>query len=428
MNWVAGIVCLLLVARWAAQLWLAWLNERHVLRHANAVPEPFRHAVDPATYARSVQYTLAKGRLNRLEQTCGTMVLLTLLFSGLLPWAFDGFRESFGSSVWALAAFLFGVGLALAVTDWPFDWYGQFHLEERFGFNTSTPWLWWMDRLKGLLLTTALAYPLLVLILKLVEWTGPRWWLWAWGTVAVFQLIVTLLAPVLILPWFNKFTPLPEGNLRETLLALARKTGFQTRGIEVMDGSRRSRHSNAFFTGFGHFRKIVLFDTLLQQLDEAELAAVLAHEIGHFKKHHIPKMLVWSLAGSLAGFYLLGLLAKQSWFYRSFGFFPGETAMALVLFGLLAGTVTFWLTPLAALWSRRFEYQADAYAAGVIGDAVPLIRALRQLNEKNLGNLTPHPFYSGFYYSHPTLPEREKALRTSAISPRRVDGPDVSAA
>jgi STE24 endopeptidase len=221
---------------------------------------------------------------------------------------------------------------------------------------------------------------------------------------------MSVLAPVLILPLFNKFTPLPEGGLRERLLDLARRTQFRAQSIQLMDGSKRSRHSNAFFTGFGRFRKIVLFDTLVQQLTGPELEAVLAHEIGHFKKKHIPKMLVFSAVSSLAGFYLISVLARQEWFYRAFGFEPGNVAPALLLFGLLAGTVTFWFSPLIHWWSRRYEYQADAFATRVMSGTQSLIGALRKLNEKNLNNLTPHPFYSGFYYSHPTLLEREQAL------------------
>src|SRR5207249_5440040 len=195
--------------------------------------------------------------------------------------------------------------------------------------------------------------------------------LWAWASVFGFQLLMIVLAPGLILPLFNKLTPLPEGSLRERLLSLGKRTGFTARTIQVMDGSKRSRHSNAFFTGFGRFRKIVLFDTLLVQLAEAELEAVLAHEIGHFKMKHIPKMLLMSALGSLAGFYGVSFLASQNWFYRAFGFAPGTIAPALLLFGLLAGVVTFWLSPLVHWWSRHYEYQADAFAAEVINDPGP---------------------------------------------------------
>jgi STE24 endopeptidase len=288
----------------------------------------------------------------------------------------------------------------------------QFKIEQRFGFNASTPKLWWIDRLKALLLALAFGGPLQVLILKIVAWAGAAWWLWAWGALLAFQFIMLILAPVIILPLFNQFAPLPEGSLRDRLLALARRAGFFARSIQVMDGSKRSRHSNAFFTGFGRFRKIVVLDTLLQQLAEAELEAVLAHEIGHYKKRHIPKMLLGSAVSSLAGFWLLSFLAQQDWFYRAFGFAPGNIAPALLLFALLAGLPAFWFSPIAHWWSRRCEYQADAFASQTLNQPQSLISALRKLNEKNLANLTPHPLYAAFYYSHPTLLQRERALLT----------------
>lgn len=410
MTFVGVIVLALIAAKWAAQIWLERLNLRHVKAHAGHVPEAFRGIVDEGTYKKSVEYTLAKGRLEQIELMYHTVVLLIVLFSGVLPWGFKVVGQHLGGSAWAMAAFLFITGLALSLPNLPLEWYSQFRLEQRFGFNTTTQKLWWLDRLKGLLLGAVLGYPLLVLILKLVEWSGPWWWLWAWGALLGFQLLMMVLAPVLILPLFNKFAPLPEGSLRERLLNLARRTAFRAQSIQIMDGSKRSRHSNAFFTGFGGFRKIVLFDTLVEQLAEPELEAVLAHEIGHFKKKHIPKTLVMSAIGSLAGFYLISLLAQQAWFYRSFGFEPGSIAPGLLLFGLLSGVVTFWFSPVTHWWSRRYEYQADAFAAQVMSEARSLVGALRKLNEKNLSNLTPHPVYSGFYYSHPTLLEREKAL------------------
>jgi STE24 endopeptidase len=309
-----------------------------------------------------------------------------------------------------MAGFLFAAGLAFSITNLPIEWYEQFRLEERFHFNTTTQTLWWTDRLKGLLLAILLGYPVLVVVLAVVAWAGASWWLWAWACVMVFQLVMLVLAPVVILPLFNTLTPLAPGALRDRLLALADRTGFRVQSLQLMDGSRRSRHSNAFFTGLGRFRKIVLFDTLVQQLADAELEAVLAHEIGHFKLRHIPRMLLWSAAASLAGFYVLAILASHEWFYRSFGFAPGQVAPALLLFGLLSGTVTFWLQPIVHWWSRRHEYQADAFAAGATDGPTPLVGALRKLTEKNLANLTPHPIYSAFYYSHPTLLEREAAL------------------
>lgn len=404
----------MILARLAVELWLSSLNRRHVLAHASEVPPAFREFIDPAVYHRSIAYTLARERFGSVEAVYSTAVLLAVLFGGMLPRALQLFSRGLGESSWAMAAFLFVVGLALSLLALPFAWVSQFRLEQKFGFNTTTPRIWWSDRLKVLLLSLALGYPLLTLILKMAAWTGAWWWLWDWSAVVAFQLLVSVLAPVLILPWFNRLTPLPEGSLRQALLELARRTQFHAAGIQLMDGSKRSRHSNAFFTGFGRFRKIVLFDTLVEQLSEPELEAVVAHEIGHYKRRHIPQMLVFSALSLLAGFYLLSRLARQEWFYRAFGFGPGNLAPALLLFGLLAGTVGFWISPLVHWWSRQCEYQADAFAARTMGQTQSLIGALRKLNGKNLSNLVPHPFYSRFYYSHPTLLERERALKESA--------------
>ncbi|HEU5124015.1 MAG TPA: M48 family metallopeptidase [Verrucomicrobiae bacterium] len=408
---IAALVAVVLILlRLMTEQWLAWLNRQHVRQHAAAVPDAFRGIIDEETYNKSVRYTLAKSRFGQVEEVYGTIVLLIVLFSGVLPWTFQFFQQTFGQSAWAMAAFLFSVMIALSLPGMPFDWYSQFRLEQRFGFNTTTQKTWWLDRLKGLVLGIVLGVPLLALILKMVDWTGAWWWLWAWGALFAFQMLMLVLAPVLILPLFNKFTPLPEGGLRDRLLNLARRTEFRAQSIQVMDGSKRSRHSNAFFTGFGGFRKIVLFDTLIQQLSEPELEAVLAHEIGHYKKKHIPKMLVFSAVSSLIGFYVVAVLARQDWFYRAFGFEPGNIALALLLFALLSGLITFWFSPLAHWWSRKHEYEADAFAAKVMNEPRSLIGALRKLNEKNLSNLTSHPLYSGFYYSHPAMLEREQAL------------------
>jgi STE24 endopeptidase len=413
MTWFAILILVLILLKWVVQLGLEQLNRRNVVLYAHAVPDSLRAIMDEPTYRRSVDYTLAKSRLHHVELTYHTGLLLAILFTGVLAWAFEGFGHRFGESVWPMAGFLLLVAVVLAVAGLPLDWYAQFRLEERFGFNTTTQKLWWLDRLKGLLLSALLGYPLLCLILTLARRSGAAWWIWAWAALLVFQLLMTVLAPVLILPLFNKFTPLPEGGLRDRLLALAGRTQFRAQSVQVMDGSKRSRHSNAFFTGFGKFRKIVLFDTLIQQLGEGELEAVLAHEIGHYKKRHIPKMLAASSAASFAGFYLLSYVARQPWFFHSFGFQPGSLAPALLLFGMLSGVLTFWLSPLAHAWSRRYEYQADAFAAQVLNGPPALISALRKLNEKNLSNLTPHPLYSGFYYSHPTMLERERALENA---------------
>jgi len=405
----------LLISRWLAETALGFLNQREVQAHADEVPAPFRETVTPETYRNTVAYSLAKLRFGRWEDGWSTVVTLAALFSGLLPQSLDWTQEKLGESAWANAAWLFGVGVLLSLPGFPFDWWGQFRLEERFGFNTTTQRLWWFDRLKGLLLAALLGYPLLVLVVKLFGWMGDRWWLWAWAVMMGFQLVMMVLAPIFILPLFNKLTPLTDGTLRDRLLALGERTGFSAKTILVMDGSKRSRHSNAFFTGFGRFRKIVLFDTLISQLSEPELEAVLAHEVGHYKRGHIPKMLLWSAASSLAGFAVIGWLARSSWFTEGFGFAAdGGVAPTLLLFALLSGSVTFWLSPLANFWSRKHEFEADAYAANAVGTSAPLIGALRKLTEKNLSNLTPHPWFSAWHYSHPTLLERETAMKPAA--------------
>src|SRR5215472_11102408 len=420
MSLFAIIALTLILARAIAELWLSRLNQRYVRAHANEVPPAFREMVDEPTYHRSVDYTLAKSRFGEIVTLFDAALLIILLFSGVLPWAFGKLSAAFGSSVWVMAGFLFATGVALSIVSLPFAWYAQFKLEDRFGFNTTTVKTWVFDRLKGLLLAVLLGFPLLALVLKLIERTGPNWWICAAVLVITFQLLLMLIAPAVIMPLFNKFTPLPDGSFRERLFALARRSDFPTRSIEVMDGSKRSRHSNAFFTGIGRFRKIVLFDTLVAQLAEPELESVLAHEIGHYKKRHIVKLLGVSIAGVFIGFAVVAWLARQQWFYDAFGFdynagfAAANVVPAMLLFVLVAGTISFWFLPLIHLWSRRFEYEADAFARATMGDAQPLVQALRKLTQKNLSNLTPHPLYSGFYYSHPTLVERERALRTTA--------------
>ena len=410
-----AIVIALIAAKLLGQLWLEHLNRMEIRRNSARIPAPFVGVLDESTYAKAVAYSLAKADLGKKQLVFDSVILGLVLLSGVLPSLYHVFNIQFGTSLFSEAAFLFVVGILLALPSLPWDWYEQFRLEERFGFNTSTQITWWSDRAKGLILSIILGYPLLLLLLKLFDWMGEWWWIWGWGAMLGFQLLMLVLAPILIMPLFNKFTPLPEGSLRDRLLRLGERTGFHSKTIQVMDGSKRSRHSNAFFTGFGNFRKIVLFDTLVQQLGEMELEAVLAHEIGHYKKKHIPKMLAGSALGLLVGFFAVAQLARQPWFYNAFGFEPGSIVPALLLFSLLSGLVTFWFTPLFNVLSRKFEYEADAYAARTMSAPEPLISALRKLNEKNLSNLTPHPLYSGFYYSHPTLLEREQALRAVPV-------------
>src|SRR5438876_3454091 len=359
----------LVLARAIAELCLSRVNQSYVRANADEVPSPFRGMIDKGTYRRSDDYTLAKNRFGDFITLFDAVLIIAVLFSGILPWAFGKFSGAFGTSVLAMTGFLFATGFAFSIISLPFAWYAQFKLEDRFGFNTTTVKTWVLDRLKGFLLAMLLGFPLLALVLKLIEWAGPNWWIWAAAVVIAFQLLLLLIAPAVIMPLFNKFTPLPEGStLRERLFALARRADFPTRSIEVMDGSKRSHHSNAFFTGFGRFRKIVLFDTLVAQLAEPELESVLAHEIGHYKKRHVVKLLGVSIAGVFVAFAAIAWLARQQWFYHAFGFehqtgfAAANTVPALLLFGLLAGTIIFWLGPFINGWSRRFEYEADAFA------------------------------------------------------------------
>lgn len=410
-TWLWQVVAVLMALRLAAQLVLDILNRGAVRAAAGAVPEAFRETVDAETYAKGVAYTLAKIRLGMIETVYDALILAVVIFGGLLPVMWGGLTGVLGDGIWGGALSLFLVVTALGLPGLPFEWYYQFRLEERFGFNKSSLGLWLMDKVKGLLVGMVLSVPLLAAVLWIVELT-PLWWVWAFVLFFVFQMVMIVVYPMFIMPLFNKFEPMAEGSLRERLMALGARTGFTAKTILVMDGSRRSAHSNAFFTGFGRFRRIVLYDTLVEQLGERELEAVLAHEIGHYKLGHIPRLMAFSGLSLLVSFWVLGWLAQQQWFAVGFGF-EADAGMGpvLLLFGVLSGLLTFWSTPLTNVLSRRHEYQADAFArAAMGGDGAPLVNALRRLSEKNLSNLTPHGLYSAFYYSHPTLLERERAL------------------
>ncbi|HTB79828.1 MAG TPA: M48 family metallopeptidase [Opitutaceae bacterium] len=402
------ITAVLIVLRLLAELWLNALNRREVQRHAGVAPAAVAAIMDEPTYAKAVAYTLAKNRFAQLELVFEAGVLALAVFSGALPWLFAHVAGS--GRAWQGALFLLLAGVLLSLPGLPLEWWTQFRLEEKFGFNKSTPRLWIADKLKGLALAFVIGFPLLWALLALVHAAGGAWWLWGWGLLFAFQLLMMVLYPKLILPFFNKLTPLPDDHLRARLMALAERTGFRAQTIEVIDGSKRSAHSNAFFTGFGRFRRIVLFDTLIAQLAPDELEAVLAHEIGHYRLGHIPRMLAVSAALQLGGFAALAWLARSPWFVTAFGFPMGGLAPAFLLFGLLGGLVMFWFSPIGNFFSRKHEYAADAFACAALGAPAPMVGALRKLAQKNLSNLTPHPFFSGFYYSHPTLVEREQAL------------------
>ncbi len=405
------IVISLIVLQAVFTEWLDRLNRRHVSANRNTVPSPFKEWVEPDNYIKSVDYTLAKSTFGSKEHIFDVCVLIVVLASGILPLLYAFFREMMGSSVWASSATLVFVGMILGLPSIPWEWAAQFRLEEKFGFNKSTLKLWITDKIKGSLLGIVIGVPLVSAILYFFQWLPQTWWLWAAGTLFAFQLLMLVLYPMLIVPLFNKLSPLPEGELRNRLLALGDKAGFRAQTIQVIDGSKRSTHSNAYFTGFGKFRRIVIYDTLIEQLSIDELEAVLAHEIGHYKCGHIPKMIALSLFSVFGGFFAMHYLVQQKWFFESFGFPPQpDMAVALLLFGLFSGLVTFWFSPLMHRLSRKHEYEADAFAKNAVGSAAPMKAALRKLHQKNLSNLTPHPYYSGFYYSHPTLLEREAAL------------------
>ena len=411
MEWVFPAAVALLLLKLAAELWLAALNRAEVRRHAGRAPEAVAAIMDEPTYQKSVAYTLAKNRFGVVEGVADTAVLIAVLVSGALPWLFARVT-AWGAegAAWPGALAILLAGLALSVPGLPFDGWAQFRLEGKFGFNKSTPGLWVADKIKGAALALALGFPLLWALLSLVGWLGATWWLWGFALLFSFQLLMLVLYPKLILPLFNKLSPLPEGDLRSRLMALAERTGFAARTIEVMDGSKRSGHSNAFFTGFGRFRRIVLFDTLIAQLTPEELEAVLAHEIGHYRRGHIPKMIALSAVTQLASLWAVAALAGSAWFNPAFGFRAGDTAAAFLLAGLLGGAATFWLSPLTNRLSRKHEYEADAFARDALGGPLAMVGALRKLAQKNLSNLTPHAWFSGFYYSHPTMVEREVAL------------------
>ena len=400
----------LIVARLAAQLGLSALNRREVLRHADRAPAAVAAMVDAETYRRSVAYTLAKNRFGALALIFDAGVLALLLASGVLPWMFAHIGVLAPAAKWDDALFILAAALLAGLPGLPFEWWETFRLEARFGFNKMTPGLWVADRIKGAVLLVVIGFPLLWGLLALVGWAGSRWWLWGFGLLFGFQLLMLVLYPRLILPLFNKLTPLPGGPLRERLFALAERTGFRASTIEVMDGSKRSGHANAFFTGFGRFRRIVLLDTLINQLDDEETEAVLAHEVGHYRRGHVPKMLATSAALQFAGFFAVAWLAQSDWFNPGFGFPAGELAPAFLLFGLTSGLAMFWFAPIGNRVSRKHEFEADAFAREAMGGPGPLVSALRKLAGKSLVNLTPHPLFSAVYYSHPALVERERVL------------------
>jgi STE24 endopeptidase len=391
-------------------VFLTLLNLRHARRHAGAVPAAFAGAVDGETYARSVSYTLARGRLGLLAGAVSSAALLAAVLTGFLGIVDAGIR------LLPVHRYLQGILFiaCLSLLSWliglPFSLASTFSVEARFGFNRVTPRLFVVDALKGLAVSAVIAVPVLLGLFWFMDAAGGLWWVWAFAAMSAFQIVMSALYPVAIAPLFNRFTPLAEGPLREAILGLAASLGFRAKGVFVMDGSRRSRHSNAYFTGLGRAKRIVLFDTLIGSADQGEILSVLSHEIGHARRHHLRKGLAVSLALSLAGFWIAGLLLRWPPLFEAFGFRQASPHALLVLLAFCAGPFTFFLTPLFSMWSRRHEYEADRFAVDAMGSAAGMKSALLRLSRENLSNLAPHPLYSFFHYSHPTLAERIVAL------------------
>ena len=405
-----------LVVSLLVKFWLATRQMRHVAAHRDAVPAPFAGTITLAAHQKAADYTLAKGRFGLLTTAFGTAVLLGWTLLGGLDALNAGVRDAvqprlggMGYQLALLAAFAVVGG----VLDLPLELYSTFRIEQRFGFNRMTWKLWLIDLAKGVLVGVLIGLPIAALILWIMGATGTLWWLWAWGAWMGFNLLMLVLYPTVIAPLFNKFEPLADESLKARVQALMARCGFAAKGLFVMDGSKRSAHANAYFTGFGVAKRVVFFDTLLGKLSPGEVEAVLAHELGHFKHRHVTQRIAAMFALSLAGFALLGWLCTQPWFYAGLGVAPSmgapNHAIALLLFLMVTPVFGFFVSPLFAQLSRRHEFQADAYACRQANGA-DLAAALLKLHEDNASTLTPDPMYVRFYYSHPPASERLAAL------------------
>ena len=417
---VVALFLTLFLLEFLVEFALNELNLSHVRQESvrRAGPGPFDGWATPEVYRGSVVYTLAKGTFQRWESIYDGLVVLWVLFGGALPYL-DRLTQTAGGffSPGAHATgifFCFGVAAIFSVLGLPGELYVTFVIEERFGFNKTTLRLFFTDKLKALMLGFVIGIPFLFGLLWLMDRAGAYWWLWAFLFIFAFQFLMVIVYPTLIAPLFNKFEPLPEGEIRQRIFALAGELGFKAGGIYTMDGSRRSAHSNAYFTGLGKAKRIVLFDTLLKQLTIEQGLAVLAHEMGHYKMRHIRRMMIVRGVLLLAGLYILSLLLNYAPLFRAFGLAEPSYHGALVLFSLVSGPATFYLRPLMNFLSRRHEYEADLFAVRTLKDAKPMEGALIQLAVENLANLAPHPWYSAYHYSHPTPVERIQAIREAA--------------
>jgi STE24 endopeptidase len=405
-----------LVASLLTRVWLISRQIRHVAQHRNAVPAAFAATVTLEAHQRAADYTLARQRFELLTGAWGAAVLLgwTLLggLDALNLLVRDTLRPTLGDLGYQVAL-IAAASVIGSLIDLPFDAWRTFRIEQAFGFNRMTLGLWLRDLVVGGLVGALIGLPLLALVLWLMAAAGPLWWLWTFGVLAGFMLLMQVLYPTVIAPLFNKFEPLADANLKTRVEALMQRCGFRAQGFYVMDGSKRSAHANAYFTGFGASKRVVFFDTLLKQLSPSQVEAVLAHELGHFHHKHVVKRIVSVLAMWLAGLALLGWLMKQSAFYTGLGVMPNMTApndgLALLLISLAAPVFTFFASPLMAAVSRKHEFEADAFAAQQ-SNAQDLGGALLKLYEDNASTLTPDPLYVRFHYSHPPASERLAAL------------------
>jgi len=405
MNTVTLIFLIALVISIALQLWLGRRQARFVSQHRDAVPEAFRDQISLEAHQKAADYTLAKLQFGKVELLLGAVLLLLWTLGGGLELLDSFWRSQLWSPIMTGLAVIFSFALISSVLDIPFSLYRTFRLEERFGFNRTNGKLFVMDFIKNMVLAVVIGGPLLWLVLWLMQDADPLWWLYVWAIWMGFSLLMMWAYPAFIAPLFNKFSPLDNESLRHRIETLLTRCGFKSSGIFVMDGSRRSSHGNAYFTGLGDNKRIVFFDTLLKSLSPDEVEAVLAHELGHFKRRHIQKRISAVAAISLAGLALLGWLLEYQPFYTGLGISQPSTYIALLLFMLVSPLFSIYLQPLMAFFSRKHEFEADDFAAEQ-SDADTLIQALVKLYEENASTLTPDPVYSAFHDSHPPAPVR----------------------
>lgn len=411
MNTFTYLFIAFLAASVLTRYWLSYRHLRAIHEHRDAVPDAFRDNISLADHQKAADYTSAGVRLGRWDLALETLVLLAWTLGGGLQWLDSLWREAGFSALLTGIAVILSVMLIGMLIDLPMSWYQTFVHEEKFGFNRTTPKLFFTDLVKQLLVTLILGVPLLLGILWFLQNAGPLWWLYAWALWFGFSMTLMWAYPVFIAPLFNKFTALEAGEVRSRIEALLQRNGLNADGIFVMDGSKRSGHGNAYFTGFGANKRIVFFDTLLENLGGDEIEAVLAHEVGHFKRKHIVKRLITMSLLSLGGLALLGYLANSAWFYQGLGVTHQAGYLALVLFMLVMPVFTFLLQPVSAWFSRKHEFEADEFAAQE-SDAATLIKALVKLYQENAATLTPDPLYSAFHDSHPPAPVRVAHLNT----------------